>query len=311
MSDSDRDRAWADQLPQARVGKNWRTYLFWLVPLGAALLAGWFIYTEIIRSGPKLHIYFDDAAGLQQGKSQVKYRGAQIGSVKEIKLTKDHSRVEVIISLVSSAEGLAREGSRFWIVKPRVGLAQIRGLQTIVAGDYVTVEPGAGKRQTIFQGLAGPPITVTEGEGATHRIVLLAEKLGSFKKNSPVLYRGVQVGQVRDFDLGPTSQAVRIALDIQREYAPLVRLNSKFWNAGGINFSIGLSGMDISAASAQTLVTGGIAFATPDSFQREAPGGTFFRLYDKPDPSWLAWSPTIPLSHHRHSTEQKHKKDMK
>ena len=64
---------------------------------------------------------------------------------------------------------------------------------------------------------------------------------------------------------------------IDQEYAPLVRMNSIFWNAGGINFHVGLfSGAKITAESAQTLISGGIDFATPPDFQKAATNGTVF-----------------------------------
>src|SRR5690242_2254776 len=104
-----------EDLPKARVEKNWKTYLIWLVPIAAAGLAAWFIYSNLFSSGPTLHIYFANAAGLQPGKSQLQYRGAQIGEVTKIGLTKDHRRVDVTVALHRSAESVARAGSRFWI----------------------------------------------------------------------------------------------------------------------------------------------------------------------------------------------------
>src|SRR5437588_4565246 len=137
-----------DELPKAKLERNWKTYFIWLVPLAAATLAGWFIYSNMVKGGPTLHILFEDAAGLQPGKSQLKYRGAEIGEVRDVKLTKDHQRVEVVVALDRAAKSVARDGSRFWIVKPEVGVQEIRGLRTIVSGDYVTVEPGEGPLQT-------------------------------------------------------------------------------------------------------------------------------------------------------------------
>ncbi len=286
----DGDR-WSAGLPKARVRRSWRTWLYWLVPVAAAALAGWFVYQEVFRVGPTIQITFDDAAELQAGKSQLKLRGVQIGNVEEIRLTDDHRHARVKVSLARSGEGVAREGSRFWIVQPRVRLAEIRGLSTIVGGDYIAVEPGEGKRQTRFVGKAQPPPPVSEEGGLP--IVLLAENASSVKEHTPVLYRGINVGEVRRFELGPLSQDVKIYVDIKKGYESLVTMNSKFWNAGGINFSVGLSGLDISAQSARTLIAGGIAFATPDEHGAKAAPGTAFRLYDSPNAEWLKWAPAI------------------
>lgn len=290
----DGDRLSGD-LPRARVRRNWRTWLYWLVPVAAAMLAGWFIYEEVFRTGPTIHVTFEDAGGLEPGKSQLKYRGVRIGIVKGVELTTDHRHARVKVSLESSGDQVAREGTKFWIVQPRVRLAEIHGLSTIVSGDYIAVEPGEGKPRTSFTGLSQPPLPVEEEGGL--RIVVLAERASSVKEHAPVLYRGINVGEVRRFDLGPHSQDVMIHVDIKRGYESLVRMNSRFWNAGGINVSLGLSGLDISAQSASTLITGGIAFATPDEPGAKAAPGTAFRLYDKPDPGWLKWAPSIKTRH--------------
>jgi len=292
MSEPHDDPRRFEDLPKAKIEKNWKTYLFWLVPIAAAALAAWFLYSNAVKGGPTIHIYFDNAAGLQQGKSQLKYRGAELGEVKRVKLTKDNKQVEITLALDSSAAGVAREGSRFWIVKPEVGVEEIRGLRTIVSGDYITVEPGNGPPQTEFKGLSDAPVIEPAG---MRRIVLLLEKSGSLRKQSPVFYRGIQVGEVFSVDLGRASQAVYIVVDIRKRYAPLVRLNSKFWNAGGIHANVSLSGLNIGAQSLEALVSGGIDFATPDTTEKEAPSGTEFRLYDKPETAWLDWSPPIEL----------------
>ncbi len=291
MSDGRDDDRLPGNLPRTRVRRNWRTWLYWLVPVAAVVLAGWFVYEELFKAGATIRITFDDAAGLEPGKSQVKYRGVKIGSVEDVELTRDHRHVRVKVSLEQSSDAVAREGSKFWIVQPRVRLLEIRGLSTIVGGDYIAVEPGEGKPQTSFTGHPEPPPPISEEEGL--RIVLLAENAHSLKEHTPVLYRGINVGEVHRVDLGPKSQDVKIYVDIKKGYERLVRMNSKFWNAGGIDVSLGLSGLDVSAQSARTLIAGGIAFATPDDRGAKAAPDTAYRLYDSPDPEWLKWAPAI------------------
>ena len=288
-------------LPQARVERNPKTWFFWLVPVGAAALAAWFIYSDTLRGGPTIHITFDNAAGLEGGKSQLKYRGCTVGDVTQVKLTEDQKHVEMAVRLKKWAAGLAREGSRFWVVQPEVGIQQVTGLRTIVSGDYLTVEPGGGKRQTRFAGLSDAPIV--EGEDVL-KIVVLSERGGTLKKRSPVFFRGIQVGEVFSSELGPESQTIHSVVHIKRHFAPLVRINSKFWNAGGIHMNLSLSGLNIGAQSAETLISGGIDFATPDPLDDQAKDGVVFRLYDKPEKDWLAWAPVIRLNPQTNVPEQ-------
>jgi len=279
-------------LPKAQVGKSHLNWLLWLIPVTAALVCAWFLAHDFIFAGPTVTIYFENADGLQEQNSLVEYRGVKVGEVGTLKLTKDRQRVAVKVQLDASAASIARQGSVFWIVRPQVKLGALSGLQTIVSGNYITVEPGNGARTNQFIGAETAPIKPVQALD----IRLLAPKLGSLQPLSPVFYRDIQVGEVLDCRLSDDAREVVIHARIREEYAPLVRMNSKFWNAGGNHVHIGLfSGANISAESAQTLISGGIEFATPPDFQDAATNGAVFNLNEKSDDAWEKWSPAIPL----------------
>jgi paraquat-inducible protein B len=282
-----------DDFPSARIERSRLTWLIWLLPVAAAIFVGWLVYVNIIGAGPTIHVIFNDAEGLEPGNSAVKFRGAVIGRVKSIQITDDQKSVDVEISVQKSSEKIAREQSEFWIVKPEVSAGEIRGLRTIVSGSYIGVKPGGGKDQTRFIGVPEPAAAALRSNGKTFD--LLNANLGSVKKGTPVLFRGIQVGEVVSSVLGDKAQLVHIRIHVREEYAPLVRLNSKFWNAGGVNVDIGFTGVDISAESFKSLVGGAISFATPDKPGPVAPPLTAFRLYEKPEEAWLKWLPEIPL----------------
>ncbi|HEY5232538.1 MAG TPA: MlaD family protein [Verrucomicrobiae bacterium] len=278
--------------PKAIIKKSHLSWFLWLIPVAAALLCARFVCDDIISAGPTVTIFFENAGGLQAQNSLVKYRGVKIGEVQTLKLTQDRRHVAVKVQLDASAASVARQGSVFWIVRPEVKLGSLSGLQTIVSGDYIAVQPGNGARTNIFVGADKEPIKPVKAMD----ILLLAPKLGSLQPQSPVFYREIQVGEVLDCRLGDDAREVVIHARIEEEYAPLVRMNSVFWNAGGLNVHIGLfSGANISAESAQTLINGGIEFATPPDFQSEATNDTIFDLNEKSEDEWEKWSPAIPL----------------
>lgn len=280
-------------LPKATVEKSYFTWALWLVPLAAIGLCGWFVADDFLLSGPTITIYFPTANGLQKGDSPVKYRGIQIGQVQSLDLAPGHQRVIVTAKLNRSAKDIARQGSVFWIVHPEVKLGAVKALNTIVSGDYVTVEPGNGPPTNAFIGLAQAPIPPVKGV----QITLFADELDSLEDQSPIFYRNVQVGEVLNFRLSDDASYIVIHARIRREYAPLVRMNSQFWNAGGINLHFGIfSGLQVSAQSLQTVVSGGIAFATPSNYGPPATNGTIFTLNKKEDDSWKNWNPKIPLN---------------
>lgn len=294
MSDSNQHARSSHSLPRAKIQKGRFHWLLWLVPAAAILLCAWYVYSDMLSKGPTVTIYFDTIQELQEGSSRVMYRGAHVGTVSSIKLVRKGHAVEVQAQLKSSAADLARQGSQFWIVSPQVSVGGIRGLRTIVSGNYIAVLPGTGARTNVFQGLEeAPPKKV---DGHVLDITLLAPNIESVDRKTPVFYRGIKVGEVLRYQLGPDSQAVVIHARILQEYAPIVRVNSKFWNAGGLSVSFGLfSGAQINAASPKKMITGGIAFATPTDYGAPATNGTAFRLYAKQDDSWKDWTPDIHL----------------
>lgn len=280
------------ELPKAKIQKDALSWFFWMLPVGAAALCGWFLLHDFILAGPTITIYFQQAQGLQAQNSMVKYRGINIGQIESLKLVGNGQLVAVRAKLRHSAAGLARQGSVFWIVRPELKLGAISGLRTIVSGDYITLQPGGGGRTNVFIGAEEEPIQPIP----SLQITLLTDNLDSLENQSPIFYRGIQVGEVMDFRLGRNAQFVVVRARIRQDYAPLVRVDSKFWNAGGINVHVGLfSGLEMNAESAQTLVSGGIAFATPPNYGPPATNGTVFYLFKKEDSTWEDWNPAIML----------------
>lgn len=114
----------------------------------------------------------------------------------------------------------------------------------------------------------------------------------------PVTYREVAVGKVTDFELGPNADRVLISILIEPRYTSLVRSGSRFWNTSGFGFDFGLlKGAQLRTESVETLMEGGIAFATPEGEQMGKPAlpGQTFLLFDEANEEWLRWAPKIAL----------------
>ena len=285
----------ACELPRAKITRQSRLSLVWVVPLVAALVAGWLVFKYVRQLGPVIRIQFSDANEIKPNQTTLRYRGVQVGEVLSVQLTPDAQQVEVRARLDRSAAGLARAGSVFWIVRPEVGAGGLHGLETIVSGSYIQVEPGGGGEQTKFIGAEEPPLLKSAAGGL--EIILTTPTLGSLSIGAPVYYRGLAVGTVQYYVLANDSTAVNVHLLLETNFAPLVRMDSKFWNAGGISAHFGLfSGLSLGAENLKSLVIGGIAFATPSPPGVMATNGAIFPLNDKADSKWLDWSPAIIIT---------------
>jgi paraquat-inducible protein B len=280
------------ELPRAAVRRRRFAYFVWVIPVIAALVAGWLVYEREREKGPEITIRFKDGGGLRVGQTPLRYRGVQIGEVSGVDLSPDHEYVEVKARLRRSTAELAREGAMFWVVRPQVGFGNITGLNTVLTGPEIHVLPGQGGESKTFTGLERAPAAL----GAPGvRVVLKAERPKSLRPNSPVYYRGVEVGLVQEIDLGSNGTSADIHVLVFQRYAGLVRTGSAFWNSSGINVKGGLlKGMEVEFESMRALIAGGIEFASPENSPRARNGATFF-LHESPKNEWLAWTPKVPI----------------
>jgi paraquat-inducible protein B len=261
--------------------KSFSFSLVWLVPVVAALIGGWLVYKALSEKGPTITITFQTAEGLEAGKTKIKYKDVEVGQVESIELSKDLSHVIVTAELVKGAAKHLTENTRFWVVRARVAAGEVSGLGTLFAGAYIGIDPGKpGKKARSFKGLEFPPI-ITAGLPGRH-FVLRAERLGSLDVGSPVLYRQIKVGQVVAYELEKNGKHVDIKIFIHGPHHEVVRENTRFWNASGLDVAVDAGGIRVNTESFVTMMFGGIAFDTPVSLESgaQAKEDHVFKLYE-------------------------------
>ncbi|BCQ51549.1 intermembrane transport protein PqiB [Burkholderia gladioli] len=269
------------ELPEAVVTRRsgWLPSLVWLVPLVAALIGIGLVVKSVFDRGPEITISFRSAEGLEPGKTQVKYKDVEIGTVKTIKLSKDLSHVLVDVQLKKEAEDFAVKGSRFWVVRPRVGASGVSGLNTLLSGAYIGVDAGRSPNtQTDFAGLETPPPVTGDDKGTSY--VLHGDSLGSVDIGSPVYYRRVQVGQVVGFSLDKDGTGVTFNVFVNAPYDQYVGTNTRWWQASGVDLRLDSSGFKLNTQSLATVILGGLAFQSPPNQTAGGPvsNGATFRL---------------------------------
>ena len=109
----------ADAVPEAEVRTSRGISIVWLVPLVAAVIGIWLAYTTLQERGPTITITFDDAEGLEAGKTKVKYKDVEVGTVESVRISEDLKHIVVTAEMVKDAEAYMTEGTRFWVVSPQ------------------------------------------------------------------------------------------------------------------------------------------------------------------------------------------------
>ena len=255
----------AEQHRQPAVDRpsRWLPSLVWLIPLLAAIIGATQVVTWLFDKGPEVTVSFASGEGLEAGKTKVKFKDVDIGQVTKVRLGPDATRVLATIQMAKEADRFAAADTRFWVVKPQVGTTGVTGLGTLLSGPYIGAAPGASKETaTAFTGLEKPPAVPPGLKGREFR--LHGDSLGSLSAGAPVYYRRVRVGQIASSRLDQTGQGVDLSVFIEEPYLTLIGPDTRWWHASGVDLRLDANGLKLNTQSRASLVTGGIAFETPD-----------------------------------------------
>ncbi len=272
-------------IPEADIQRRGRRpfQLVWLIPIIAAIAAGWLVWNTYTGEGPHIVVSFNGGEGITPGQTQVRYKAVPLGTVRSMRLSPDRRVVDVRVDMTSEATRMLTPNARFWVVRPRLTAGAISGLETVLSGAYIAMDPGppSDARQTRFTGLEEPP-AVRYGEPGT-AFVLTADRIGSLGAGAPVFYRDIVVGEVLNYDLGPNGNGVSIHVFVGAPFDKYVHPATHFWNASGVILNVGAQGVQLRLASLQAALSGGIAFDTADAEAQGAPpspADTIFPLYN-------------------------------
>jgi paraquat-inducible protein B len=266
--------------PAVRRTNRFVPSLIWIVPAVAAIAALSLTLRTYLTVGPRITVTFQTAEGLEAGRTEVRYKEVVIGHVTGIVLSEDHSRVLTHIRLDHRENDLAVADTRFWVVRPRLGLAGVSGLGTLISGAYIGADVGTSKdERTEFTGLETPPAVLRGKQGRSFSVH--SDDLGSLDIGSPVYYRRMQAGRISGYKLDDDGKGVSIQLFVDAPYDHFVTQAAHFWNASGIDLSMTASGLKLNTESLATVVAGGVAFQSVDESKPLPPAdeGARFDMY--------------------------------
>lgn len=265
----------------------------WLFPVIALCITGWLFLDYFKERGPMIRVYFEEASSIAPEKTRVRFRGVNIGLVKDIEVSPDNRDVVAFVQLNRDAKHFAVEGSKFWIVVPKVGFQGVQGLETLFQGPYIAASPGdpASKRQTKFNGKIGSESTDALEETSPYH--LEAQNAETVNPGDSVTFRGVKVGEVTKVNFSKSAQSVLVQINIQNRYVKLIRTNTFFWRKMAVQAKLGLFNSEVKVNSLDSILHGGIEFFTPDNVGEMAKAGSKFSLVASPPKGWEKWNPKL------------------
>ncbi len=252
----------------------------WIVPIVALIVGAWLMFQSFNEKGPMIEIIFKSAEGVQAEKTILKYKDIEVGRVKEVNFADDLQSVIVKAEVKKNMKAFLSEKTRFWVMKAKLGLNGVEGLDTLLSGVYIVMDPVKGETyRRKFQGLDSIPVVSTSDKGT--RYYLKADTIGSLEAGSPIYYKKIQAGSVTSYSLDSDGKQITIEVFIKAPFDNLVNKHTRFWNASGITADIGADGVEIHSESLTAILSGGIAFETFRTFGKNdiAKANHEFKLY--------------------------------
>jgi len=235
----------------------------WIMPILALGIGLWMLFQHLNSTGPKIYLKLPTADGLEVGKTQIKALNVNVGVITDIALSENYEHIIATAQMSKDAQRMLREDTLFWVVKPRIGKDGISGLDTLLSGSYLQLQPGHGSQfQDSFTVLDLPPVAPADAKGL--RLKLTHREAGKLSVGDPVIYEGFTVGRVERTGYDVEQKQAEYQLFVFSPYDKLVTENSHFWLNSGLNFKMNAEGIDVKVPSVETLLKGGVTFGLVD-----------------------------------------------
>lgn len=242
--------------------------------------------------GMHLELISDDIESLREGAS-IFYHSIEIGTIDSYKINKDKTTFTINAVILPEYKNLLNSSSVFY---------HKSGIE--FKADYTRLELNTGSLETMLRGgiaVETPDFKANSKLKEQYKLykskadvvrakylsenglylTLVANSLGSLKKDSSIFFKQIKVGEVLSYKWDNQSKKLILKAFIVEEYANEVNENTVFYNASGIRAKLDLNGLSVDTESFETIMSGGIAFYTPpDSNIKKARNNTIFGIHE-------------------------------
>lgn len=248
---------------KAKVSQKKQLSGIWIIPLLALGIGLWMLYQHINNTGPQIQLILPTADGLEVGKTQIKALNVNVGVITKITLSENYDFIIAKAQMSKDAERMLKDDSFFWVVKPRIGKEGVSGLETLLSGSYIQLQPGSSHvYRDSFKVLEQPPVAPADAKGL--RVILKHREAGKLSVGDPVIYEGFTVGRVENANYNVDKKEASYQLFIFSPYDKLVTTTVHFWLSSGINLKMNAEGIDVKVPSLESILKGGVTFGSVD-----------------------------------------------
>ncbi len=246
------------------------------------------------NSSNTIKIYFDDVEGLKTEFSKLTYKGVDVGKVTNISLN-SKNRVLVKVQIFKDFEKFAKQGTTFYLKKPKLSLNQIENVGSTIMPINIGIQTSKQRKiKTTFNGYDNLENVKKAEDGVILKVVSLHPS--SVSEDAPIYYKNVQIGKVNKIGLSFDGSKVLLDCLIYNRYKHFVRTDSTFHDISGfkLKFSI-FSGTEIKTNTFTSIIKGGLLVVTPYEYHNIATSKDTFILKEDLMEDWEKISPSIKI----------------
>ena len=196
----------------------------------------------------------DRAYGLKK-ESPVLYKGVAVGKVKNLSV--ENGSVKITMLILKNYSYLLSENSKFYIENTKVSAGEVKNISSSIFGSMIKIayfKSGKGKKTFLLAGVNPSDTVYREG----FRVLVFAKQIGSLEIGSPVINRGVKIGEIEGIDFSENLDCIQLTLFIEQKYKTLLTDRSTFKEIKPLALKTGFIYAKVDFKSFSTLIKGGL-----------------------------------------------------
>ncbi|MEX9909599.1 PqiB family protein [Providencia huaxiensis] len=215
-----------------------------------------------------IHLTAPDLGSLNEN-SPIYYRKVPVGYISDYTILPDNKGVSISAVVKKPYVHLVRKESQFWNVSGLQGNFDLKSgaslkmesLSAVINGaiafDSPQNSPQAEEGQKFVLQSSKKIVKTEEQDGKSPLMLTLwAHDTYGVDKEQPIVYKGIQIGEVLQRHL--EAEKVNFSILIYDEFKHLVREDSKFIANSRMDIQLGLNGLQFQGATPQEWLDGGI-----------------------------------------------------
>ncbi|KAF7764530.1 paraquat-inducible protein B [Pseudoalteromonas citrea] len=265
----------------ANIANKQKFSAIWLVPVIALIITSWMLYQHQINKGHTIFVKMQSAEGIVAGKTEVKVRNVKVGIVESLRLQLEQNAVVARVQIDNHYNELLTEDAKLWVVKPRIDESGISGMNTLLSGVYLELEPGQSESRSTLFTLQDEPALISQ-DVLGKRFRLTAHQAEVLDVGSSIYFRNYKIGQIEAAKFNVDELTMQYGVFIFSPYDKLITTNAIFWVSSGVNVNLSTEGIDVSTGSLSKLIKGGISVDYPPNSQmtEQAPALNQYKLHE-------------------------------